>query len=142
MNEISVQESKLDNQHDDSLPVIRPLGYVESDIRWMTPAKLPNQPLLFIGGPLDGRMISMPPDGRQYDHKQGDCIDPDIFRYSPALMSFQGQRKMVYLLMERITAISKPLIESRKPAGYLDNRALEQDRRQQQFIAKQNYIED
>lgn len=68
----------------------------------------PRKKFLFIGGPLDGRIINVAPDGRLYEHHTDanpqyatGLGDGPTYVYCPALISMKGQATAVYILEER-----------------------------------------
>lgn len=61
------------------------------------------EPVLFIGGPCDGMLIKVPIDGRLYDwHTDAVSPDNEVFRYIPAVVTFDGITKLVYVLFNRV----------------------------------------
>lgn len=105
-NDLVTQGNKLTQVPDNEMPLVIPYGMVGSDISGVKPSNR-EVSMLFIGGPLDGRMVRVPADGRLYDHHKGMT---DTYRYIPSVISFQGVRRGVYILMERLIVDPKPAI--------------------------------
>lgn len=70
--------------------------------------------IMFIGGPLDGRIMAVPADGRLYDYQSGDSMSPIVDRYVPSVISFDGNRRMVYILFAHIEPDSPQGLEYRE----------------------------
>lgn len=96
--------------------LVQPIGCEGSDHSNVKPFGKGRQRMLFIGGPLDGEYRWVPSDGRLYDHNcacgHNPLDDITTHRYIPSIISFKGQRVMVYLSAERIMAqIGRTAIE-------------------------------
>jgi hypothetical protein len=111
MNDLVRSSQELTMPTGELLPLIQPIGCAGSDMSNVKPhgnRLTKGEPMLFIGGPLDGNVLRVPADGRMYEHIVG--FDT-FFRYMPAIISFDGQRRMVYILGERIKPEEKPALE-------------------------------
>lgn len=76
-------------------------------------SRRPDKPILFIGGPLDGQIIGVPPDGRHYNHHTApyDPMHDVEYLYVPAIIQLRGRATVVYLLEQRILIADKNAIE-------------------------------
>jgi hypothetical protein len=92
----------------------------------------PNKRVMFLGGPADGKFISVPPDGRHYYYRP----DPDndestVFIYYPAVIRLKTGVTAVYILdshIERQEAELTKIENSMKEIGQQQPKCIGQQR--------------
>lgn len=65
------------------------------------------RPILFIGGPLDGKVVDICADGRLYEHQTesepgSGFFDGEMYRYCPTVISLAGKATVVYILESHV----------------------------------------